>query len=265
MRGGLRRRSLLVIPAAFALGAGSATLADAPLVAAGSDLQFALSEIAERFRREGGGELRLVFGSSGNLARQIRQGAPFELFFSADEDYVLALARDGFTRDEGAIYAIGRLALFVPAGSPLGADGSLADLARAIEDGRLRRFAIANPEHAPYGKRAREALERRGLWQKILPFLVYGENVGQAAQFAASGNVQGAILAHSLVLAPSLAARGSHALIPAEWHEPLRQRVVLVKHAGPTAERLYAYARSEPARAILRRWGFLVPDETIGR
>ena len=178
--------------------------ARAPVIAAASDLQFALAEIAAAFRSETGQEVRLSMGSSGNFARQIRQGAPFDIYLSADEDYVLDLARDGYLQDEGALYAIGRIVLIVPRGSPLKADGALDDLADALADGRLKRFAIANPEHAPYGKRAEEALRHRGLWENVKPMLVYGENVSQAAQFATSGNSQGGIIAYSLATRPGV-------------------------------------------------------------
>lgn len=237
--------------------------AEPPLVAAAADLQFALPEIAQRFEADTGSAVRVVFGSSGNFARQIRQGAPFELYLSADEDYVLELARDGFTRDEGALYAIGRLALLVPKGAPLAADGSLEDLVRAVRDGRVKRFAIANPEHAPYGARAEEVLRHKGIWDEIRPFLVLGENVSQAAQFATSGNAQGGIVAQSLAASPKLRAVAAHALVPAEWHAPLRQRMVLLKNATATAGRFYGYLQEEPARAIFRRWGFVLPGEAV--
>lgn len=231
------------------------------LVAAAADLRFALDEIAERYRAETGTSVGLVFGSSGNLARQIRQGAPFAIFLSADEAFVLDLARDGFTRDEGTLYAIGRLALLVPKGSPLAVDGTLEDLARAVRDGRLRRFAIADPTHAPYGDRARQALITKGIWEAIRPFLVYGENVAQAAQFATSGNAQGGIVALSLALSPELRTRADPATIPAAWHEPLRQRLVRLRRAGPAADRFFAHLQSEEARTVLRRYGFLLPGE----
>jgi len=260
--GRMVRRGLGAIAAALSvLLAGAAAAADAPLVAAAADLRFALAEIAERFRRDVGAAVRLVFGSSGNFARQIRQGAPFALFLSADEAYVLDLARDGFTRDEGTLYAIGRLVLMVPNGSPLALDGTLADLARAVRDGRLRRFAIANAEHAPYGKRAEEVLRYKGIWEAIRPFLVYGENVAQAAQFVTSGNAQGGLVAYSLALSPQLEALGGHAPIPAEWHTPLRQRMVRLRGAGPVADRFYRYLQEEPARAVFRRYGFVLPGE----
>ncbi len=249
--------------AAVLLALTPAARADAPIVAAASTLQFAVAEIAEAFEADTGGRVRLSFGSTGNFARQIREGAPFEIFMAADESFVLDLHRDGFTRDEGALYALGRIVLMLPDGSPLARDGGLDDLAAAIEDGRLEKFAIANPDHAPYGMRAREALIARGLWEDIQPVLVLGENVSQAAAFALSGSTQGGIVALSLALAPDLAARGGHALIPEEMHAPLLQRMALLEGAGPEAEAFYAYLGSETARAIMRRYGFLLPGEAM--
>lgn len=231
------------------------------VVAAASDLQFALEEIARDFTASHRIPVRIAFGSSGNLARQIRQGAPFQAFLSADEQYVMELARDGYARDEGALYALGRIALFVAHGSPLKADGTLEDLKAALGDGRLRKFAIANPEHAPYGKRAEEALRFRSVWEAIKDRLVLGENVSQAAQFAASLSTQGGVIAYSLALSPRLSAGGAHDLIPADWHAPMRQRMALLKGAGPLAQAFYAFLQSRPARAVFTRHGFVLPGE----
>jgi molybdate transport system substrate-binding protein len=258
-----RRLGLGAVALALLGAAGLPLGADEPpTVAAASDLQFALTEVAEAFTAETGETVRLTFGSSGNFARQIRQDAPFQLYFSADEGYVQDLAADGFTRDEGALYAVGRIVIMVPDGAPLAADGSLEDLRAALADGRLRKFAIANPEHAPYGKRAEEALRHAGLWDAIEPKLVFGENVSQAAQFATSGSTEGGIIAYSLALSPKLAALGSYELIPEDWHEPLRQRAALLKDAGPVAERFFAFAQAPTARAIFRQYGFVLPGET---
>lgn len=243
---------------------GMAPGTEPPLVAAASDLQFALGEIAERFAGETGDPVRIGFGSSGNLSRQIRQGAPFQVFLSADERYVLDLAQEGLTEDQGVLYAEGRLVILVPVDSPLRADGTLEDLRAAVVDGRLRRFAIANPDHAPYGSRAAEVLRLKGLWEPIQNRLVLGENVSQAAQFATSGSTQGGIVAYSLVRSPQVAALGRFALIPAEWHAPLRQRLVLLKGAGPIAKRFYSFVQSPLARTILARFGFLLPTATVG-
>ncbi len=234
---------------------------DVPLVAAAADLQFALTEVAEAFRRETGEEIKLTFGSSGNFARQIRQGAPFQVFFSANEEFVKDLAKDGFMRDAGELYAVGRIVLIVPKGSPLKADGSLADLKAAVADGRVKKFAIANPEHAPYGARAEEALRTAGIWDAIKPKLVLGENVSQTAQFATSADTQGGIIAYSLALSPKVSALGSYELIPAEMHHPLRQGMGLTKTAGSTAVAFYAFAKSPSARKIFRQYGFVLPGE----
>jgi molybdate transport system substrate-binding protein len=230
-----------------------------PVIAAASDLKFAVEEIAAAFAAETGEEVRLAFGSTGNFAMQIRQGAPFEMFMAADEAFVLELAAEGLTRDEGVLYGEGRIVLLAPEGSALVPDAGLDSLAALLEDGRLTRLAIANPEHAPYGRRAQEALMHRGLWEAVQPHLVLGENVSQAAQFALSGNAEGGIIAYSLALAPDVAAKSRFALIPKDWHEPLLQRMVLLDGAGPVAERFYDYMQSQTAREIMVRYGFELP------
>lgn len=233
-----------------------------PVIAGAADLKFALEEIALRFKAETGGEVRLSFGSSGNFARQLEQGAPFEMFLSADESYVFRLADRGLTIDRGALYAVGRIVLIAPHGSPLRVDGELKDLKAALAEGRIRRFAIANPEHAPYGRAAEQALTHAGLWEAVKPFLVLGENVSQAAQFATAGSAQGGIVAYSLALAPEVSKLGSYTLIPAEWHRPLNQRMVLMKNATPASRAFYAYVQTRPAREVFIRYGFVLPGET---
>jgi molybdate transport system substrate-binding protein len=235
--------------------------AEPPTVAAASDLKFAIEEVAARFERETGQRMRLVFGSSGNLFSQIRQGAPFHLFMSADEDFVFRLADQSLTEDRGRLYAYGRIGLMVPRGSPLKADGELRDLALALRDGRLKKFAIANPEHAPYGARAKEALQRAGVWTDIEARLVLGENISQAAQFASSGATQGGIIALSLAKAPQVSALGEFALIPESWHRRLAQRMVLLRGAPPAARAFYDYLATPAAQDIMRRHGFAMPGE----
>ena len=232
-----------------------------PTVAAASDLKFAIEEVAARFEKETGQKLRLVFGSSGNFKTQILQGAPFHLFMSADEGFVYELADAGKTGDRGRAYAVGRIGIMVPPGSPLKADGELKDLASALKDGRLQKFAIANPDHAPYGARAKEALQHAGLWEAIQPKLVLGENVSQTAQFATSGSTQGGIIALSLALAPVVARTGSFQLIPDAWHKPLKQRMVLVKGAPPAARAFYAYISTPEAQEIMVRYGFAMSKD----
>ncbi|MFN3822843.1 MAG: molybdate ABC transporter substrate-binding protein [Pseudorhodobacter sp.] len=262
MSGYCARRSVLAAIAAliFAGGPGFAQ-DDAPVVAAASDLQFAVEEIADAFKAETGMEVRLSMGSTGNFARQIREGAPFQIFMAADEQFIFDLHRDGFAPDEGDLYAIGRIVVKVPPGSTLAADGTLESLRTALAEGRITRFAIANPDHAPYGKRAKEALQHAGLWDDIQPFLVLGENVSQAAQFALSGNAEGGIIALSLALAPQLRELGTADLVPEDFHEPLRQRMVMLNNAGEVAQAFYAYMNAPAAREIMRRYGFILPDE----
>jgi molybdate transport system substrate-binding protein len=148
-------------------GVASARGADTTTVAAAADLTFALGEDRRHLRKRHRQQVALSFGSSGNFARQIPQGAPFDLFLSADEDYIFRLAAQGWLRDRGRLYAIGRIALLAPPGSPVAVDGELRGLAAAIADGRLQRLAIANPQHAPYGRAAQAALERAGLWPAL--------------------------------------------------------------------------------------------------
>lgn len=256
-----RRRtwSLLVATAALFAQPLSSVAQTPATVAAASDLKFAIEEVAATFERETGNKLRLIFGSSGNFFSQIQQDAPFHLFMSADESYIFRLADTGKLADRGRAYAVGRIGIMVPRGSPLKADSELVDLAAALRDGRLQKFAIANPEHAPYGARAKEALQRAGLWESLQGKLVLGENISQTAQFATSGSTQGGIIALSLALAPSVAALGDFALIPESWHQPLRQRMGLTRNAPPEARAFYEYLSTPAAQRIMVRYGFVMP------
>jgi molybdate transport system substrate-binding protein len=258
----LRLLGLAVLLESALFGIQVSRAQDVPVVAAASDLQFALTEMAEAFANDTKREVKLAFGSSGNFFRQIQQDAPFQMFLSADEQFVFDLAAKGLTVDDGALYAIGRIVIIAPHGSPLKIDGDLAGLKAALAGGTLQKFAIANPEHAPYGRRAEEALRHAGLWDAVKSKLVFGENVSQAAQFATSGGAQGGIIAYSLARSPEVAKLGTYALIPADWHEPSRQRMTLIKGAGETARSFYAFMQGPSARAIMRRYGFVLPGES---
>ncbi|HEY8550320.1 MAG TPA: molybdate ABC transporter substrate-binding protein [Vicinamibacterales bacterium] len=243
----------------FALTA-SGTTQKPPPIAAAANLNFVLTEIAEQFERDKGARVELVFGASGTLTRQILDGAPFEVFLAADEEFPNRLTAAGLTRDAGVVYASGRLAIFAPTGSPLSVDERLEGLGRLVKAGGVTRFAIANPDVAPYGKAAEAVLRKHGLWDAIRPRLVLGDSIAQAAQFATAGNAVGGLLAYSLVLAPTFANRGTYAVIPEADHPPLRQRMVLLKRAGPTAVQFYDYVQGEAARAIFRKHGYGVPQ-----
>jgi molybdate transport system substrate-binding protein len=249
-----------VAAASMALS-GWAHAQPAATIAAASDLKFALDEALAQYQAQTGRFVRVTYGSSGNFFTQIAQGAPFDLFLSADEGLVFQLADEGLTQDRGALYATGRIVLFAALRSSLVPDAGFTDLRRALRDGRLLKFAIANPEHAPYGRAAKEALSSAGLWNAIEPKLVLGENVSQAAQFAVSGSTQGGIFALSLALSPGFAQAGKYVVVPESMHKPLRQRMVLTRRAGPAARAVYDFLQQPPARTILKRYGFALPGE----
>lgn len=231
-----------------------------PNIAAASSLQYALTEIAESFRRSTGQNLNIAFGASGTLRKQIAEGAPFEMFLSADEANVDALAAEGRTEDAGVRYATGRLVLFLPTGSLLKPDATLADLGAAARDGRLRRLALANPEQAPYGRAAREALQKSGVWPQVAPKVTVSDNAAQAAQVAASGAAQAGIVANALARSPAMAGKGTAVLLSSSLHAPLHQRMVLTKRAGPVTRAFFAYLQQPAARTVFRRYGFTPPE-----
>lgn len=241
------------------LGA-SAHAADEVTIAAASDLKFCMQALIDGFRAaHADAAVGVTYGSSGNFATQIRQGAPFDLFFSADIRYPRELAAEGFAASEVRPYAVGRIVLW---STSLDASKlTLADLAR--DD--IGRIAIANPRHAPYGKRAEEALRASGVWDKVQDRLVLGENIAQAAQFVESGAAQVGIIALSLVLDPNV-TQGRHALIPESLHEPLEQAFVVTKHGkdNALAMQFASYVQTPEARALMRRFGFALPGEQGG-
>lgn len=254
----LVRRFAAALLAAAGLGAALAR-ADVPNVAVAANLNFAMPEIAAAFKQATGREVKLAFGASGNFSRQIREGAPFELFLSADEENVKLLVAAGRTVDEGRVYAIGKLALFAPNASAVKVDAELDGLVAAVQAGAVKRLAIANPELAPYGRAAREALTRKGLWAPLEGRIVLGESVNQTAQFALAGGVDAAFLPLSILLAPNFRDRGRHVTVPESLHERIVQRMVLVKGAGDTARRLHEFMLGPDARKVLERFGFAVP------
>lgn len=250
---------LLAATAFVAAGTSDTSAQRPPTIAAAADLNAALPDIVDAFTKETGDRVEVVFGSSGVLTRQISDGAPFDMFLSADENFVFQLADAGVARDRGTLYAIGHIVLFAPPGSPLVPADGLEGLERLLKAGRVTRFAIANPEVAPYGRAAEAALRASGLWDAIRPRLVLGDNVSQAAQFATTGNAVGGIIAGSLASAPNMRDRGTYAVIPDTLHPPLRQRMVLLTRAGPVAERFYTFMQGATARGVLERYGFGMP------
>lgn len=217
-------------------------------VAAAADLSPLSEPISALYHQASGQQLRFVIGSSGMLARQIEQGAPFDVYLSANARYVDELAKSGkIVPDSVRIYALGRLGIWSK-------DGTARD-AQDLLKPEIRRIAIANPAHAPYGEAARDYLERAGVWAAAEPKIVYGENVRQAAQFAESGNVD-ALVSSWTVVAP---LKGT--LVPANAHEPIRQAGGAVA-ASPKPEEALQFLRmlGEPAaRELFRQHGFDLP------
>ena len=235
--------------------------ADEPItLAAASDLRFALDEIISEWDTQNPQEqVRVIYGSSGRFATQIRQGAPFDLYMSADADYALALHRDGFTDGPPQPYVIGRIVLW-------------SRKRQLVEDGieklavtQPRRLAIARPSHAPYGARAREALQASKAWTAVEPHLVYGENISGTAQMAESGAADAAIIALSLALHPGMQRQGHYQLIDDSLHSPLLQALVVTRRAegNNSAHRLAQFMLAPEAQAILQRYGFAAPPENL--
>ncbi len=253
---GVRRRHLLGAGALALVFADAYGAASGPpvRVAAASDLKFALAELAAQYQREAGQALQLSLGSSGQFAQQIRQGLPADIYMSADEGYVFQLADAGLTQGRGDLYALGRIAALVPAASALTLDPALRGWGLAWP--QIRHFAIASPEHAPYGRAAKQALQRLGLWEMVRPRLVLGENIAQATQFVTSGAAQAGISALSLALAPEVARLTHHLPLPADLHAPLRQRMVLLRSARPAALEFYRFLQPAAGQAVFLRYGF---------
>jgi len=230
-----------------------------PVIAAASNIKFALEDIATAFYQETGKSLHISYSSSVNLTRQIQQGGPFELFLSANTQYVEQLYQQHKTLDQGKVFALGHLALLSQSNSDVILDEQLIGLKQALQAGQLQRIAIANPEHAPFGIAAREVLQKLQLWDTLLPHLILGENVAQATQFASSGAAQVGLVSYSLALAPALKNRVRYLLISDALHQPLQQTAVLLNKAGETAKLFFQYLQQEKTRGILSRHGYTIP------
>lgn len=231
-------------------------------IAAAADLKFAMDEIVTGFKStRPGQEIEVIYGSSGKFHTQIQQGAPYDLFFSADIAYPRELAGQDLAASAVTPYAVGRIVLWSNS-----LDATKMTLASLTEP-RISKIAIANPKHAPYGKRAEEALRAAGMWDRVQEKLVVGENIANTAQFVQSGNAQVGIIALSLALNPELASTGGYFLIPDNLHTPLEQGYIITKLGGakPLAHQFAEYLGVEPARRVLRNYGFVLPGEKSGQ
>lgn len=237
------------------------TAAQEITIAAAADLQFALQDIAHRYESKTGQHVKLSFGSSGNLFAALQNGAPYDLFFSADTEYAKKLAASGVGAP-GTVYeyAVGKLVLWAPNSSSL-------DVQRGMELlvlPQVHKIAIANPKHAPYGRAAEQALKAAGVYMQVEPKLVLGENISQTAQFAASGNADVGLVSLSLVISPpgkKAVMPGKYWVIPQKLYAPLRQAAVVIKGAHQrSAQRFLDFVKSEEAQKILREYGFGTPQ-----
>ena len=231
------------------------------VVAAAADLSSALKEVADNFEKKSGVNMQLSFGASGALTQQIENGAPFDIFFSADMDYprqlITANEADPATLYQ---YAVGKLVLWVPDDSPLDVEHKGMDI---LLDPSVKKISIANPQHAPYGRAAVEALKHAGLYDRVANRIVMGENVSQAAQFAESGNAQAGFVALAHVKAPSMKGKGKYWEVPQDYYTPLAQGVVMISHSPhkKEAQEFLEYIRTKEAAETLRKYGFSLPAQ----
>ncbi len=247
-----RLLKFLLLPMILGMTALPAS-ADSITIAAAADLKFAMDHLTVAFRKAHPEDtVRVIYGSSGKFYTQIRQGAPFDLFFSADIAYPQKLATAGLTASTPQAYALGKIVLW--SAEVDARKLKLGDLAKPSFD----RIAVANPQHAPYGERAVQALHAAGVWNAVKGKLVYGENIGQTAQFALTGNARIGIIALSLALNPTFASKGGYATIPARLYKPLIQGFVITRRAAhnPLARTFANFIDSAQAQAILKQYGF---------
>lgn len=231
-------------------------------IAAASDLAFAFKDLIRDFEAQTNDHVKFISGSSGHFYTQIINGAPFDLYFSADISYPKKLIDAGLAVEDSLYhYATGRIVLWVPKGSTLDVNKGIP----VCLEPAVKKVAIANPKHAPYGRAAVSALEHYQVADRVNDKLVFGENISQAAQFVQSGAADLGIIALSIALAPTVEQQGTYWLIPSEAHPPLEQGAVIVKSAkhSEKAKKFLTFMKSAPARSVMKRYGFTLPEENV--
>jgi molybdate transport system substrate-binding protein len=254
---GIRLHSIRLIIVALLMMCAPSLWAQPVTIAVAANMKDAFAEINTAFRATGKSELRVVFGSSGNFTAQIMNGAPYSLFIAADEHFPLELYKSGKAVDEGAIYAIGKLAIIAKKSMNLSSAAGRADIAAAIT--KANKVAIAKPELAPYGKAAVQYLKSEGLWDLAKDKLIYGDNIGVVTMYVASGAADIGFTALSLAMSPELTKTTSYSTLNHSFYEPIKQRMILMKNAPVKAVDLYRFMQSAQAKSILHKYGYTTP------
>lgn len=253
------RMAKLLIILAFLYSWSVATLAgEGPIIAVAANMSNVMSEIIDQYQSQTEQAIRVSYGSSGNFTRQLIQGAPYELFLTADKKYADVLNESGNIINKSNPYVLGRIAFFVPVNSSIEKSENLAQVVDALQFTQYRRIAIANPEHAPYGVAAQQALQQAGIWTILRKRLLLAENAAQAAQFALAGGIDLAVIPYSFMQEDNISRQGTFFLIPASWHEPIRQYLLLTREAGPAAKKFYHYLYSNETARLLKNYGYLL-------
>lgn len=249
-------KRIFIFLAVFFAFTGS-VFAQVATIAVAANMKDAFAEIAAEFKSTGKPEMRVVYGSSGNFAAQIMNGAPFSLFIAADEQFPLELFKNGKTVDDGSVYAIGKLVIITKTSSGIYLSDSKSDIAKAIS--KANKVAIAKPEIAPYGRAAVQYLKAEGLWDLAKDKLVYADNIGSATTYVASGAADLGFTAFSLAKSPELLRQTSYVAVDTKMYEPIKQRMVLIKGAPQEAQDLYRFMQGPKAKAILQKYGYSTP------
>ena len=230
-------------------------------VAAAADLQFAMQDVAAGFQRQTGKQVKLIYGSSGNFFQQIQNGAPFDMFFSANLDYAKNLESSGLTAPGSYYqYAKGKIVVWVPSNSKVNIGSGL----KSLLDPAVKKIAVANPQHAPYGQAAVAAMQSEGVYDKLKDKLVIGENISQTASFVVAGAADAGVVALSLALSPNMKGKGRFTEIPAAEYPPIEQACVILNSSKDkeTAKQFLSYIKTAAVAETLKRYGFDVPDSS---
>ncbi|MDO9118154.1 MAG: molybdate ABC transporter substrate-binding protein [Nitrospira sp.] len=249
-----------ILTVILCIGAGvNGVFAEEITIAAASDLNFAMKDLVAEYEKIAGHQVKLSLGSSGNFYAQIQNGAPFDLYFSADIGYPRKLEEAGLTVS-GSLYryAVGRIVLWAGTASRLDVSKGLD----VLREPGIKKIAIANPKHAPYGRAAVAAMESSRVYESVREKLILGENISQAAQFIESGACEIGIIALSLALSPAMSGKGAYWEIPAEAYPPLEQGAVILKQSRnqEAARRFLEFLKGPQGQDIMRRYGFLLPN-----